>query len=79
MVQFAHVDIPILLCILIVVVLVHADAYVDARLLVLVLRQWLSVVRLVQVTLFLGLLVVVYHLELNEWLLLDSAVGLMRL
>lgn len=50
----------------------------DAGLLVLILRQWLAVVRLIQVTLLLGLLIVVYHPELHHRLLLDPAVAWVR-
>ena len=50
----------------------------DTGLLVLILRQWLAVVRLIQVTLLLGLLIVVYHPELHQRLLLDPAVAWVR-
>lgn len=37
LVQLAHVNVPIFLCIFVVVILIHTDSYVDSRFLVLVL------------------------------------------
>ena len=65
LVELAHVDVSIFLCILIVVILVHPDAYVDARFLMLVLAQGLAVHRLVHFSLFLSLLIIVNDLKLD--------------
>ena len=66
LVELAHVDVSIFLCILIVVILVHPDAYVDARFLMLVLAQGLTVHRLVHFSLLLSLLIIVNDLKLDR-------------
>ena len=51
-----------------IVIVVHPDAYVDARFLILVIAKRVATVQVAQVTLLLSLFIIVDDLKLDQWL-----------
>lgn len=68
LIKLSHVYISVFLCVLIVVLVVHADAYMDSGLLILVLAQPVCCIHITQIPLLLSLFIIVDDLKLDRWL-----------